>query len=634
MIKGAREIFKNDLKTVKNSPVVFFVLLAIILIPSLYALLNIQATWDPYALTSNIKVAVANGDSGYNYNGTQYNIGNSLVEELKNNDKFNWQFVDEQTAREGVKNGDYYAALIIPANFSSQIFSIDTSNPQSAEIEYLVNDKLNAIVPRMTNAGADTIQSQINDEVVKTIDGIIFGKLSDVGELVKENKAQILKTKSMVNELNGKLTEIDATLTEANSIMGTVNGIWPQFSEKLPQIQSEANYVTAKYDTLYNYITTNPSKALTTVQEMETTVKNTITSMKYLDALLTTLYDITGDENLKPIIAQLEDYIVKANKVLGILQEIETDIKNGGDPSSKLSELKTSIDQMDNAINLLANNRDNINHAISEASAKMGIVNSKWPEVKTAISTAAFKLNSVDEADLDRIIAFSEMNQTGVKSYFESPVGLNKTKVYPVENYGSALAPFYISLSLWIGCIIAVAMITMRMKKGEKYSAETVYLGRMGLFLIISIAQALVVAVGSLMLGIQISSVPLFVLTTLYIGLCFMVIVYSLTSAFGNAGKALAIIILVFQITATGGTFPVEILPSFFQALHPYLPVTYAIGALREVVAGVLWSNFWYCIGLLTIFPAVAFGLTLLIKERMDKRAQWTEKKLKDSGLF
>ncbi len=634
MIKGAREIFRNDLKTVKNSPVVFIVLLAIILIPSLYALLNIQATWDPYALTSNIKVAVANGDSGYNYNGTQYNIGNSLVEELKNNDKFDWQFVDEQTARQGVKKGDYYAALIIPDNFSLQIFSIDTSNPQSAEIEYLVNDKLNAIVPRMTNAGADTIQTQINNEVVKTIDGIIFGKLSDVGELVKENKAQILKTKSMVNELNGKLTDLDATLTEANSIMGTINGIWPQFSEKLPQIQSQANYVTLKYDSLYNYITTDPSKALATVQEMEIQVNNTITSMKYLDALLTTLYDVTGDENLKPIIAQLEDYMLKANKVLGILHEIETAIKTGGNPSSKLGELKTSIDQMDSAINLLANNRDNINHAIGEASSKLGVANSKWPEVKTAISNAAFKLNSFDEADLNRIIAFSDMDQTGVKSYFESPVELNKTKVYPVENYGSALAPFYISLSLWIGCIIAVAMITMRIKKGKKYSAETVYLGRMGLFLIISIAQALVVAGGSLVLGIQISSIPLFVMTTLYVGLCSMVIVYSLTSAFGNAGKALAIIILVFQITATGGTFPVEILPSFFQAINPYLPLTYAIAALREVVAGVLWGNFWYYIGILAIFPGVAFGLTLLIKERMDKRAQWAEKKLKDSGLF
>jgi len=78
----------------------------------------------------------------------------------------------------------------------------------------------------------------------------------------------------------------------------------------------------------------------------------------------------------------------------------------------------------------------------------------------------------------------------------------------------------------------------------------------------------------------------------------------------------------------------VELLPSFFQTIHPYLPLTYAIGALREVVAGVLWSNFLYCIGVLAIFPVVSFILTLIIKEKVDKRAQWTESKLKDSGLF
>ncbi|BDZ70981.1 YhgE/Pip domain-containing protein [Methanobacterium petrolearium] len=634
MIKGAREIFKNDIKTVIHSPVVSFVLLAIIIIPSLYALLNIQATWDPYTLTSNIKVAVVDGDSGYTYNGTPYNIGDSLVEELKNNDKFSWQFVDEKTAREGVKKGDYYAALIIPANFSQQIFSVDTSNPQSAQIEYLVNDKLNAIVPRMTNVGADTIQAQINDEIVKTIDGIIFGKLSDVGEQIKENKAQILKTKYMVNQLNGKLSDIDATLEKGNSVMSTVDNIWPTFSAELPEIQTEANYVKEKYDTLYTYIKENPTKALNTVQNMEIATNTIVKSLKYLDAILTTLYDVTGDTNLKPIIDQIELDITKANKVLGILQEIETDLKAGNDPSSKLNQLKSSIDQMDSAINTLANNRENINQIIKEASAKLTLANSKWPEFRNAISTASNKLNGIDEADLDRIIAFSDVDQSGVKNYFESPVVLNKKHVYPVDNYGSALSPFYISLSLWIGCIIAVAMLTMRVKTEKKYSAETVYLGRMGLFLIMSIFQALVVAVGAIMLKVQLSSVLLFVVTTVYVGLCFMIVVYSLTSAFGNAGKAMAIIILVFQITATGGIFPVEILPSFFQAIHAYLPLTYAIGALREVVAGVYWSNFWYCMGSLALFPVLAFGLTLLIKEKMDKPAQWAENKLKESGLF
>jgi putative membrane protein len=289
---------------------------------------------------------------------------------------------------------------------------------------------------------------------------------------------------------------------------------------------------------------------------------------------------------------------------------------------------------MDNAINTLVANQGNINQQLKEASAKLSLVNTQWPTIKAAIPIAATKLNSINESDINGLIAFSAMNQTGVQNYFDSPVVIQKQDIYPINNYGSALAPFYISLSLWIGCIIAVAMISMRVKSRIKYRAESIYLGRMGLFIIIGILQSIFVALGALYLHVQVSSAVLFILTTLFIGLCSMIIVYSLTSTLGNAGKSLAIIILVFQITATAGIYPVQLLPPFFQAIHPYLPLTYAIGALREVIGGVLWSTYWYNILILAIFPAVTFIVTLIIKEKLNKRAQWSEKKLEDSGLF
>jgi len=633
MIKGVKEIFKNDIKAIKSNPIVMFVLAVIICIPSLYALLNIQATWDPYAQTSSTKVAIINEDSGSTFNGTHYNMGDMFCDELKNNTNFHWQFVDRETGLDGLKTGKYYAAIIIPGNFSADILSIESSHPHAAHMEYISNDKLNPVAPRITNAGVDAIQAKINDEVVKTVDGLIFGKLSDVGQLAKENKEEFLKTKSMVNELNGKLDEIDSTLNKANSNMATASSIWSKVSENLPQLQSNANFVKEKYDTLYAYIGSDPEKALETVQAMELKVKNLITSLKYMDAILTTLYNATGDENLKPIITQVETDIVKANTALTVLEEVESDIKSGKG-GSRLAELKTSIDQMDSAVNLLVDNQDNIEETINEASAKLDVANSKWPTFRSAIQTASTKLNSISDEDLDKLIALSSVDQDGVKSYFESPVQLDKTSMYPVDNYGSALSPFYIAISLWIGGIISVAMIKMRVRSSKKYHTTSVYLGRMGIFLIISILQGLIVALGALYLKVQISNRPLFVLTTLFISVCSMVIIYSLTSSFGNAGKALAIIILVLQITGTAGIFPLELLPSFFQAIHPYLPLTYAVGALREVVAGVLWSEFWYNIGLLTVFPVLAFALTLLIKEKMDKRAQWTEDKLKESGLF
>ncbi|MDO9045432.1 MAG: YhgE/Pip domain-containing protein, partial [Methanobacteriaceae archaeon] len=621
MIKGAREIFKNDMKTIKNNPAVVLVLFIIICIPSLYALLNVQATWDPYARTANIELAVVNDDLGYTTNGNNYNVGNILVDELKDNKNFSWRFVDKKTALNGVKNGDYYAALIIPYNFSADLLSIETTTPQPAQIEYIVNDKLNPVAPRLTSVGADAVQTKINNEIVKTVDGIIFGKLSDIGSLVKDNKAQFLKLKAFVNELNGKLGEIDSTLEEANNVMSTVNEIWPKISAALPEIQTYSNYVRGKYDTLYNQAASDPAKALSTVQDMETKVSTTITGLKYVDAILTSLYNATGDANLKPVIAQIEDDINKANQVLGILKSVESDIKYGKNPQGKLTKLKTLIDEMDDGINYLVKNKASINKKINDAAAKLSLVNSKWPIFKQSIPIAAAKLNSINEEDINKLIAFSDTNQSDVANYFESPVQLEKKHIYPVDTYGSALAPFYISISLWIGCLIAVAMISMRFRSSKKYNAESVYIGRMGLFLLIALLQSILVIWGSLFLHIQITSALLFALTTLFVGLCCMIVVYSLTSAFGNAGKAMVVVILVLQITATGGIFPVEILPPFFQAINPYLPLTYSIGALREVVAGVIWSTYWYNMIALALFPILTFVLTLLIKEKMDKRA-------------
>ncbi|MFA0832987.1 MAG: YhgE/Pip family protein [Methanobacterium formicicum] len=634
MIKKAIKIFKNDLRVVKNNPMVIMVLIVLICIPSLYTLLTVQSTWDPYTQTSNMKIAVVNEDAGYVLNGTQYQIGDHFVRELKNNKNFSWQFTDRETALDGVKTGKYYAALIIPGNFTENILSIDTTAPHKAQIEYIDNEKLNPIASKITGSGADALQVKINTVVVKTIDNVIFGKVKDVGELLKENKPQILKLKTFVNTLNGNLGAIDSKIAEANSMMGTVNEIWPKISASLPKIQENSNGIRANYDSLYAQIVTDPEGALTMVQNMESQVQETLITLEYQDAVLTSLYNATGDTQLIPIINEIEDNIGKANKVLALLKDIEGDIKNSRDPQSKLTQLKTLIDQMDDAINLLVNNKETINQKISGATAELNMVNSKWPELRSSIPLAAAKINSISEEDIDSLASYSDLDMDGVESYFEGPVAVEKRSMYPVDNYGSALAPFYMALSLWIGGIMAIALISMRVKSKKQYRGIIVYLGRMGLFVIISLFQGLLVALAVLTLGVQTSSIALLILTSMLIGLSFMIIVYSLTSAFGNAGKLLSVILLVVQITAAGGTFPVELLSSFSQALNPYIPLTYAITLLREVIAGVSWSNYWYCLGILALFPISTFLLTLLVKGKLDGRAESAEEKLKESGLF
>lgn len=634
MKKNIIEIFKNDINAVKNNPTVIFALIVLISIPSLYTCLTIQSTWDPYSQTSNIKVAIVDDDVGATLNGTDYNTGDLLVGELKNNKNFSWQFVDKETAINGLKKGEYYAALIIPSNFSQNLLSISTPKPHQAQIKYITNDKLSPITPKMTEAGADAIQVKINSIIIKTVDGIIFGKIKDLGTLTKNNKAKFLKTKKLVNQLNGKLSFIDSKITEINSIMVNVNKIWPKIRSALPEIQSYSNNVRQSYDSLYAQIKADPKKALITVQNMESKVQQTIISLEYQHAVLTSLYNSAGDSQLVPIIKQIENNIIQAKKVFTLLKSIESDINSKNNPMGKLTQLKTLIDEMDNSINLLLTNKEKINQKIGEASVGLSLVNSKWPLLRKTVPMAAAKLNSINVEDIDKLGTFSDLDLAAVNDYFENPVEIEKEHIYPIKNYGSALAPFYMALSLWIGGIMAIAVMAMRVKSRKKYPSRSVYFGRMGIFLVISILQASLVALGALFSNIQVSSTLLLIFTVLFTGLCFMIIVYSLTSAFGNAGKLLSVIFLVVQITAAGGTFPVELLSPAFQSIHPYLPITYAIAAFREVIAGVLWNNYLYCIGILSIFPILAVVLTLLIKEKLDGSTEFAEKKLKKSGLF
>ena len=631
MIKEAIKIFINDIKTIKQFPVLIIFLIVIICLPSLYILFTIPSAWDPYSKTSNMEIAVVNDDLGYTMNGTRYTVGSTLVDELKNTTNFSWQFVDKSAALDGVKNGKYYAALIIPGNFTENLLSIETTTPQQAKIQYIDNEKLSPIATRLTSAGANEIQTKINDEIVKTIDGIIFGKLSNVGEVAKENKAQFLKLRSFVNELNGKISIIDASISEANSDMGTLQEIWPKVSVALPEIQKYSNYARSNYDSLYNQILSDPQKSLTKVQDMESQVSTTITGLKYVDAILTSLSNATGDAQLKPVITQIETDINYANKVLALLKNVENDIKDGKNPEGKLTELKSLIDQLDDGVNTLVANKASINQKINKAAATLNMLNSKWPTIRNAIPIAAAKLNSINEEDIDKLIAFSDTDQDDVKNYFESPVELEEESMYPVNNYGSSLAPFYIALSLWIGCLIAIAMVTVRVKS-NKYGARSAYFGRMNLFLIIGIFQSLLIASSSLFLNVQNSSAALLTLTILIIGTCFMIILYSVVSIFGSLGKIIAVVLLILQIASSGGIYPAELQSSFFQTIQPYLPMTYAIKVLREVVAGVLWNSYWYNLGVLFIFTSVILALALLTAGKI-KDSQDVEEKLKNSGL-
>ena len=196
------------------------------------------------------------------------------------------------------------------------------------------------------------------------------------------------------------------------------------------------------------------------------------------------------------------------------------------------------------------------------------------------------------------------------------------------------MAPFYLVLSMWVGALITCVMMEPKSSIGTKYSPFEMYSGKLLIYVVMSILQACVTLIGAYLLGVHVDNYPLFIFSAILVSVVFMVLIYSVISAIGTVGKGAIVVLLVLQISATGGIYPIEIMHKFFQVLYPYMPMTYAIKLIREAQLGVVWSNYWPALIILLAIGIVTVIVAVAIKEKADKPSKYFEEKLEESGLF
>ena len=188
---------------------------------------------------------------------------------------------------------------------------------------------------------------------------------------------------------------------------------------------------------------------------------------------------------------------------------------------------------------------------------------------------------------------------------------------------------------MWVGAIIACAMLSPGTSTGTKFTSLEMYFGKLNLFVVLSILQAIVATIIlCLLIGISVDNLLMFLFSCIFVSLVFMTLVYSFVSAVGQVGKVIAILLLVFQISGTGGIYPIEIMNPIFQMLYPFLPMTYAINIIREVTLGLIWSNYIPSFLVLVAIAILTIVLSLIVKKRLDKISHYFDEKLKNSGLL
>ncbi len=726
-MKNIWKIFQRDMMRIRKNVIALVVIVGISVVPCLYAWFNIAASWDPYSNTGNLKVAVASVDEGYEGSliPLEINIGDQVLSALRENTQMEWVFTTKDKATAGVKSGKYYAAIVIPKDFSNKMMSVFSENVEKPEITYYSNAKENAIAPKVTDKGASAVQRQVNQVFIETISDTTLTVLQAVSNMTEASGAE-----TIVSNLNTNLNRISGDLSASAGLLQSFSDMTVSAQNLLnsttefmqsAQTQSQESKQTfqkskdsfSDIDSALDAATDNVETALNATQSVydemnqtitkafETQSQDTETVASTLDTLAAKVQKIIDSyQSVRDAVASISDsHSELASAVDAVVSRMDTSIKAQQELHDKLQNTAQSLRDTTTDIatakkelqDLFATNGTQIADATNEYQSSMETSLNKLTDAldssKTKISSLLSQLEKstdgiyslTDAADSDLIqiqsvladsgkllndaadkisdttAKLDEMEQSGdfselesiisgdrssISSFLAAPVSLKTHKVYEIANYGSSMAPFYSVLSIWIGGIVLVAMLKVNVSEKcteglENVKLYQVYFGRFITFLIVGLFQSTLIALGDLLyLGIQCEHPFLFLLACWFSSIVFVNIIYTLTVSLGDIGKAVSVILLVVQVAGTGGTFPIEVAPKFFQAVYPLLPFTHSMAALRETVGGMYGMNYWIDLGKLAIFLVISLIVGLVLRKPIIKLNDAFTEKLEETKLM
>lgn len=631
--------FKHDLRKNTSSTYLKVALLAVTLIPLLYGALYLKAFWDPYAKIDKIPVAVTNLDAGFE-NDAKINIGNDLIAKLKTNNNLDWDFVDEKQASDGLNSKKYYASITIPKDFSSKIYSVDGDNPQKATIIYKSRESTNYLATTITSRVSSEVANNLSSEIISKYFNNIFVSVKDTAtDLQKATdgasqiqngltaavngsgqlklglndaiKGNILVT-SGLNGLNSSQNKLTSGLTEAvtaaNSLKKGASDIstaqsqiktgLDNLSTGLSGIESAISHsqagISQSQSIIDAYITAHPESAaeLTPASQTLYATKNGITQTN------------AGINQINTKTQELSSAVNSVNdgqsKIIAGLSTMSQSLETAKNGSSQLaegsSELLSGTTKINSGLSSLSTGAGSLQKGL--ITAEDGTI-----QLRDKLSIGASK--AAESSDDQKVTS-----ETDIMS---SPITVKDSSYDLVNNYGSSLTPYFVSLALWVGGLMTFFVIDFEKKPKNKMDVATKYLMLCGVGILQAVILDTVLLCG---LGLKVVNLWQFYSFTILISLSFMAILQLFIHNLGNIGRYIAIILLVLQLTSAAGTFPKETLPLFFQIINPLLPMTYSISGIRDLAFTSELSNLigpvLYLIGLI----AICLSINLLLAHR------------------
>ncbi|MDT2659091.1 YhgE/Pip domain-containing protein [Enterococcus hulanensis] len=351
-LKHTWSLFKLDWRRIFKNPIAIFLMAALVIIPSLYAWFNIKALWDPYSNTGELPIAVYSADTGAKFQDKDVEIGNEVIKNLHKNKQLGWRFVDsKEQVVEGVKSGKYYAGIYLPKEFSKDLLSFTSGDIQKPKIEYYLNQKINAIAPKITDKGAGSIQQEISQEFIKTASSTLLKVFNEIGYNIDENLVSINKVKDLILTTNDNLGEIDKYTQEVVEVHGKL----PELKEKLAKANEIQAYLPQVDEMGQKLITLNQK-----MPEIKQQASVILTLQQKIPEIQQAGNQIAQvDSDFAQIEKTMNDGINEAKQGLNIIHQVQTilpDIQKLGNQADDFAATtKNGAEQLNSAVPSISN---------------------------------------------------------------------------------------------------------------------------------------------------------------------------------------------------------------------------------------------------------------------------------------
>lgn len=602
--QSIKEIFTNRFKIVA--------ILGVVGISVAFGILYVMAFWDPPGNIKNVDIAIVNLDKGATRDGEKVQYGNDVADEAKKNDEASWTVVDADTFDNGIENTDYYMAFVIPENFSQSVISATDAKPEKANIIYLCNQRKNFLLSQYGENIKTKFSDMVSASITKEYTQAAWDSLYDVSTGMSDAADGSKKISDGVNELSSKVpTLADGIGAAADGANALKSGLG-ELNSNIPKLADGASQLSTGIDKIVDEV----PALVTGVSKLKTGSENLAGGLSKLSSSVQQSGS-SVDSSINQIIALIQNG--QYDTAIGGLQKLQSTYNAGQSALvSSVGQLESGAAELKNGISQVANNAPALSGGMAKlqtganslasgaAAAETGVsklykgsvslssgmtqLNNAVPTLEKGVYALKDGTNTLSTALNDGSVELKEglVNSSSDMANFVSDPEETTSETYgELPSYGPGFSPLFLSLALWIGALLAFFVIDSRPPISLKANTFETVFGKIFVFWIVGIIEAILCVTMSLVIGVPTTSTLAFILFACFVSLVFILILQNLQLIFGDLiGKAVAIFFVILQLTSCGGTFPKELLPNFFRTINPYMPFTYSVDGFREIISG------------------------------------------------